>query len=510
MRRIDGAAAVTLLALLVAAYANHFQNGFHFDDDHAIVSNPYVRSLRFVPRFFHDATTFSVLPLNQTYRPIVQTTFAFDYRIGRYDPRAYQVDTFVWFVLLVAAFAALARALTADTTAALLAAAVFALHPAIADTVNYIVQRGEIVAAFGVVAGLLLYVKSGTARRTGIYLVPVVFGMLAKQTAAAFPFLLAACASVYERRIRTRDVVVAFGVTLGASVWIVLQTPATNAAASAEPLRYMLTQPFVALRYATAFVLPIGLSVDYGWTLVDGARDPALYAGFAFVIVLTAIIVALARRGSTRTIAFGLAWFLLAQLPTALVPLTEAGNTWRMFLPFLGLALASGSAAAQAFALVSRRPRSLVFKGCVAVLIGFVLLAETAGTRARNAVWRSDEALWRDAAEKNPENGRAWMNYGVALMARGDYAGALDACERALPLAPGYPLLHVNLGVAYGAVGRRADAQREFLAAQQLAPDDWRTHLYYAQWLQREGRGAEAEAEAGRARQLNPVAMLNQ
>jgi len=122
-------------------------------------------------------------------------------------------------------------------------------------------------------------------------------------------------------------------------------------------------------------------------------------------------------------------------------------------------------------------------------------------------VWHTDESLWRDATTKSPLNARAWMNYGVALMGRADYGGAVDACERALVLAPDYPLVHVNLGVAYGGVNRRRDAEREFLTAQRLAPDDWRTHLYYGQWLEREQRPGEGRREIDRARALNPAAM---
>ena len=49
------------LALVVlAAYANHFQNDFHFDDTQTVVANPYIRTLANVPRFFKDATLFSV------------------------------------------------------------------------------------------------------------------------------------------------------------------------------------------------------------------------------------------------------------------------------------------------------------------------------------------------------------------------------------------------------------------------------------------------------------------
>ncbi len=529
------AALVLLAAVVVAAYANSFHNDFHFDDDHAIVKNPYVRSLRFVPRYFVDARTFSILPQNQSYRPVAQTTFALDYAIDGYDPAVFHVDTFGWFVALLAAVFALTRALAGSDAAAFVATAVFGLHPAIADTVNYIVQRGEIVAALGVVAGLVVFVRTPASRRAGWFLVPVVVGMLAKQSAAAFPLLLTAYLWIYEERVWTRDVWLSIGATVATAVWIAARTPSSSLYATSPATLYRLTQPFVALRYAATFVAPVALSVDYDWTLVRGVADLRVLAGFAFLVAVIAAIVWLRRRPSARAAAFGLAWFLIAQLPTALVPLSEVANNWRMLLPFVGLAIAAASGVVQLLnarspraaasfralerppaglhacatrslpAIVTRPDRSL--RVVLTAVVAGVLVIEAVGVHARNGVWRTDESLWRDAVARSPENGRAWMNLGVALMARGDYSGAAVACERALVLAPEYVLVHVNLGVAYGETGRPADAEREFLAAQRLAPDDWRTHLYYGEWLERARRAGEAQRELERAKALNPAAV---
>jgi hypothetical protein len=60
-----------MLCAICLAYANHFRNGFHFDDSHTIIDNAYIRSLKNTPLFFTDARTFSVLPANRTYRPLV-------------------------------------------------------------------------------------------------------------------------------------------------------------------------------------------------------------------------------------------------------------------------------------------------------------------------------------------------------------------------------------------------------------------------------------------------------
>src|SRR5262245_59420089 len=115
-------AALGLFALLLLAYANHFENGFHFDDTHAIVDNTALRSLRSIPRYFVDATTFSMLPLNQSYRPVLQTTLAIDYALGGgYEPAVFQTTTFLWFVAQLAAmyalFVTIAQRVSADTVA---------------------------------------------------------------------------------------------------------------------------------------------------------------------------------------------------------------------------------------------------------------------------------------------------------------------------------------------------------------------------------------------------------
>ena len=54
---IAAADLVTVVAFLVsglvlAVYANHFHNSFHFDDAHTIVTNAAIEDLRNIPRFF--------------------------------------------------------------------------------------------------------------------------------------------------------------------------------------------------------------------------------------------------------------------------------------------------------------------------------------------------------------------------------------------------------------------------------------------------------------------------
>src|SRR6202171_3805960 len=81
-RALAGLGGALLLVALLAVYANHFHNSFHFDDAHTVENNASIRELRNIPLFFRDATTFSSLPSNQSYRPLVSTLLAIDYRLA--------------------------------------------------------------------------------------------------------------------------------------------------------------------------------------------------------------------------------------------------------------------------------------------------------------------------------------------------------------------------------------------------------------------------------------------
>src|SRR6266403_2325369 len=99
--KVPAALAVVLLVVAItAAYANHFHNSFHFDDAHTIENNASIHQLQNIPLFFRDATTFSSLPSNQSYRPLVSTLLAIDYRLGGLRPFWFHLSIFALFVAL--------------------------------------------------------------------------------------------------------------------------------------------------------------------------------------------------------------------------------------------------------------------------------------------------------------------------------------------------------------------------------------------------------------------------
>src|SRR3954452_10583448 len=98
---------------------------------------------------------------------------------------------------------------------ALLAAAWYGLHPANAETVNYLIARSEILSTLGVVAALVMFARGGVWRRYHVYLIPAVLGILGKEAAAMFAPLLLLYVVLIERDVPLRATWPAFLVCAG-------------------------------------------------------------------------------------------------------------------------------------------------------------------------------------------------------------------------------------------------------------------------------------------------------
>jgi tetratricopeptide (TPR) repeat protein len=513
-------AAVALLAVCTA-YANHFRNGFHFDDSHAVVTNVYIRDLHNIPLFFKDARTGSSLPANQTWRPVLMTSLAIDYHLGHgLNPLWFQISTFLWFlvqlVLMFILFCAVLDAVapgSANRYIALFGATWYGLHPAMAETVNYICQRADLLSTLGVVAGMVMYSRLPRLRKYGLYLIPVAIAAMAKAPAVVFCGILLVYIFLFEEdgqwnrlwpAIRSSiPAIIVCAVFAVLNVKMVSKTYAPTAMTSAV---YWATQPYVILRYFRSFFLPLWLSADTDLRPFPSIWEPPALAGVAFCLALLALALWTAKRRTTRPISFGIVWFFGALAPTSVFVLSEVENDHRMFFPFVGLMLSVVWAAALGVSRLVARDASRRQGGSRAVQVVTVclLIAYAAGTWKRNQVWHTDDSLWRDVTLKSPENGRGLMNYGLTLMGHGDTRGALDYFQRAAVFTPNYYVLEINTGIALGLLNRPEESEAHFRRAIVLQPNDAQPFYYYGRWLRARGRLAESLRMLRTAVEKNP------
>ncbi|MBL8177555.1 MAG: tetratricopeptide repeat protein [Bryobacterales bacterium] len=499
------AAYVLLSGITLAVYTNHFGNSFHFDDFHTIVDNVRLHTLNDPMQYFRDPAAFSVLTTHQVFRPLVSLSLAFDYSRGRGATAWFHYSTFFWFLVLVGCLLLVFERVLHSSVMALAMAALFALHPVSAETVNYIIQRGDLYATLGIAAALFTYAAYPRLRVTGLYLIPFALGALSKATALVFPLILALYLWTYEEQRWQRLLLRLMPAALAAVVlgtWIGRMTGAAYQPGGFAPGLYRATQGYVTWHYFYSFFLPTDLTADTDMKVAASYADPRVLGGVLFLALVAAAIYLAARAPQWRGAAFGLGWFLIALIPTAMIPLAEVANDHRMFMAFPGLCIALGVLLKN---WLNHRVVSAPWLRYAAVACFAVALAAAAyATRLRNEVWRTEETLWQDVTVKSPGNGRGLMNYGLTLMARGDTKTALDYFERAARITPFYPVLEINRAVAKGELGRQAEAERHFRNAIQWSPGQSSGYFYYGRWLNWQRRSQEAETNLRQAVQLNP------
>lgn len=526
------AAAFCSLLLLVVAYSNHFHNSFHFDDDHVIESNLYIQSLKNIPLFFTDARTFSSLPANSTYRPIVTLSLALDYWLGRgLNPWQFHLSQFLMLItlgLLLYLFFLkilnMAEEHWWNRYAALFSALLFSLHTANTETVNYICARSELLSTLGVVGSFLVYFHLPRWRRTYLYLLPMSIGALAKPPAVIFAPLFFVYLLFFEHRLsmsdvfssrswpRVREAVWASAPAFIAGIFLfkfvdLMNAPGANYGGGGR-LEYLRTQIFMWLHYGRLFFVPLGLTADTDLRLFSDWYDTRVAAGLLFCALLLRLVWNASKAPRSRPIAFGVAWFWLALLPASSVfPLAEVTNDHRVFFPYIGLSLTvTWWFALQAQHWFETRPHWRPFvPSAISIMALLVLGGHAIGTYQRNTAWFTEETLWHDVVQKSPTNGRALMNYGLTQMSQGKFAQAKDLFEQAKIYTPDYSYLETNLGIVHDRLGEQTAAEQHFVRALQLEPDFVGGRYFYARWLVDHGRAPEAIPHLQRAMQLSPA-----
>lgn len=543
---------VALVLLAMGVWSNHFDDSFHSDDFPRIVNNRALDTLRNIPRFFTQPRLASAEPEDADYKPVLTSAFAIDRMFDSSDsPGFYQLDSLLWFAGLIFCLYLLFRLIPGTShPIAMFGAALFGLHPITAETVNYVSQRGSIMAAGGVTLALALRLiwprrlpkKLGfdlnrvpqnwwqdVIRTNGLmwersykkllklpipfYLIPLIPALFSDPSAAVFAPLLGLWLILYgsartvsekgvaEKKIGWLVPALVCGIYWIAQTFVVLRfSPFLRIPA----LSYLASQPWVALTYAARFFVPTTITADSGLQAVGA---PMVIAGFLGVAVIAGLAFWAGRRETWRGVSFGLWWFLICLLPGALVPQRTLDANSRMFLAAAGLALAIAHLGGILFRLMQGREAGS--GASVGIATGFAVAGLAVlgwlgwMTHQRNEVWASEKTLWSDVIAKNPGNGRGYLMYSAALTADGDDIEGFKALEKAVPLCENDVSLQLGLARAFDELNKDVDAELHYRRAIALAPSST-AYAYFGQWLFVHRRLEEADELSKKALALNP------
>jgi len=525
-------AVLLLVGASLLAYSNSLDAGFHYDDAHHIVANPYLRDARFVPQFFHRPDMFSAMPGHVMYRPLLLVTLAWNYQLGGYDPLHWRltsialhalctVGVFLTFRLLLAQLHP--RRERAANAGGLVAALCFALHPVFTESVDYASARSSLLSGCLLVWAFYCHRRAcATARglpRLLLWTASLALfagALLAKEVAVVFPALLL-WAAVLETRHRAAVLpsllllalyLVVRRLVLGTAVLDFAAHQAGVATADpgsggARPILWNLaTQARVVAAYVGMLLLPGDLCADRFVRVSRTVFEPAVLFGATVILGLLAL--AWRARRSHPLVSLGIVWFFVSLAPTSsVIPLNVVMNEHRLYLPGIGAMIALAGAVQP---LWRRRTRVLV-PVCAAACVLLALL-----TLRRNEDWRDGQRLWESAVRVSPESAGAWNSLGAERGARGDFEGAAGAYAKALALDPNswnasfnLGTLHLQRGRATGDYAMLERAEEWLELSERIRPDATRSQWFLAETWWAMGRREKAKSSFERLAGFSPL-----
>ncbi len=516
---LTAAAAAALAGLL---YTNSLTNPFVYDDYATILQNPAIDQLGDPWAVVKQAPT----------RPLINLSYALDRALWGREPFGFHLTNVLLHMLNVLLLFAFARRAaidhrdrpgadaptgSADAIAAG-AAILFAIHPMMSESVGYISGRAELFAASFVLLCLLAasrWMRGGGVRYWAATVACWLGALLSKEVAAMLPLVLIAydrwlVAGVpSERRRRLlflHTPLLAVTLFAGAARLFVMTLEYRGEVGWHWEL--VPIQLDVMRRYLELFIVPHHQSIYHGASSLRGVFDPRV---LAIPVLLAVAFVAAVRHRASRLVTFGLVTFVLFLLPSSLLYVLNIGEVMaehRAYVASIGVFLALGGFVGWftgQLRLVGAGARRLAW-----VALCLVALQLAALTVARNRVWGSPVALWREAVEGAPGDWMPNAQLAEALRQTDRCSEALDYYKRALNSQPQrsyVPFIYSRLGSCELKLNRLDDATRSFSTLSWMAPRSAEGPLGLALVIVagKDGRDPRAQLEVALRREPDSV-----
>jgi len=439
-----GLAAIIVAAVhwpALSAGALSFDDNQYLTENH-LVQNPGWNSIRqFVVEVLEPST------VRGYYHPLSMISLMLDYaRGGRSGYLApFRQTSLLLHIINTVLVIIILYLLFGRILVATLSGLLFGLHPLNVESIPWLAERKTLLAAFFVLLCLILYIiytrkRSRTAYGASVAL--YILALTSKPTAVPLPALLLLLDYWPLRRISKKVIAekIPFFVLAGIAAFITFISQ-RNTSAVTMPSEYgFMKIPLMICHniifYLHNFVWPTRLSAFYPFPEPFSLRQPTVLAGVIGTFILITILLFSLRW--TRSFLSGWLFFLLAVFPTLGIvgfhPVIAADR--HMYLPMVGLMLPIAwllRCVLDAGDYGQRRLRIL------AVILTVATLAVGEATVTRRYL-----VHWQDT---------------------------ISHYKHLLSLAPGYAIIHNNLGVAYYEQGKSTEAIRQWETAVKLAPD---------------------------------------
>jgi len=506
-----------IMAFSMGVFLPSITGGFLWDDEFLIVHNPRIKSLKNIPsafksEFFQDSFETEQITF---YRPAVTIFNTMQYAIFGLRPFWWRLTNLLLHAVNAAfVYLLLTRVLRLRENAVFFVVLLYAVHPALSESVCFVSGRTDLLAMLCILLSLLFYFQDRGKNPVRRFLSIAFFtiGLFTKEIVLVLPVAIAAMDYITSEQSTPREwvrershnllysllpffiigtiyLIVRFFFVKGITV---PSYPSGNA------ITTWLTMPCVFTAYILSVIFPISLSCDNtnAFSIITSPFDPWFLICFGITAVIIAIMVWQFFKKSRYFI--GLFWFLLFLAPVMnIFPLGIWMADRFMYIPLVGIAII--------FAVVDIE--KILWKKLGFAFWGFFLLYFIILSLYWSRVWRDDLTLWSNAVYQRPANPQARVIYAQALFSRGKITEAEKELAKAdtsksLSLAIAKEQTLVKIYVAQKQFYNATAALRR---AEALLPNSAVNAMLEGRLHQSQGRMDDAERDFRKSLDINPA-----
>jgi hypothetical protein len=413
----EGVAATAAVAAVAAlAYLPSLHGVFQFDDYNVIVNYPTVHSWQ---ALFERA--------GGGVRPLLKASYALNWTLGfgfhGLNIALHAMNAVLLFLV--------GKILFRHPGASLVAALLFALHPAQTEAVTYISGRSSSLMAAFYLGALLVYLRGGHWSVSSLLFI---LALATRETAVTLPAALLLCELCRAERPGWKEILrrqgAHWGLLLACGVFLLANRRYFDLVAYGFSQRGLAENLLTQVGGVSYLVLRLVSLHGYN---IDPAL-PTIAMWDASLLLQAALLAALAALGfaclrSRPWIGFGVLWFFLQLAPTnSLVPRLDVANDRQLYLASWGLFIALAV------------QLSLSWKTALPLFLAF-----SVASVFRQLDYRSEIALWESSVHEAPWNARAHNNLGYAYQLAGRPRDARREYREALVFDPSHGKARLNL-----------------------------------------------------------------
>ena len=448
----------TILLLTLGVYWQTLSHDFiNFDDPQFVYTNPYIQHGITLETIKWALTT----SYFSTWQPVTYITYMIDYSIGGLDPYIYHLSNLVYHIISIILLYLLLNKATGSSLKSLFVTSIFALHPLHVESVAWVSERRDVLAAIFWFLTTYLYLSycENKSKKTYILVcLSLTLGLMSKPVLITLPFTLMLLDYWPLKRfdITFRDVTKSaieklplfMLITFSSLLTYNLQYSEVKAVSETIPMIYKLSNAAISYtEYVTMFLAPSGLALFYPHQKLDVSIIQGLIS-FAFIALISMAV--FRYRHNAPFLITGYFWFLGVLVPN--IGIVQVGGQALadryMHIPIIGLAIIFVWGLDMIFKKINNRDNSVARNSMLTVFL-LVTLIMSMLTHSQAAFWKNDQTVFSRAVSVTENNHIAHNYLGRYYYKTNNFSTAKHHYEEAIKAKPDYNRPVINLAFLY-------------------------------------------------------------